>query len=146
MAMIWIQTIFKTARLGIIIIMISYFVGTFFFIIADIASKDKVEHDHDADDKAQSDYINFFKLDELTMYELISANTYFASTSLTTVGFGDFHPKSDLERLIIAFMLLLGVAVVSYFMGNLIEIIHVMRGIDSSLSDGDNLSKFFGLL
>ena len=46
---------------------------------------------------------------------------YFAMTSLTTVGFGDFHPRSDVERLYTAFGLLLGVAVFSLFIGNLLE-------------------------
>jgi hypothetical protein len=48
---------------------------------------------------------------------------YFAFTSLSTVGFGDFNPRSDLERLMTALLLLTGVSVFSYIMGNLIEII-----------------------
>ena len=43
---------------------------------------------------------------------------YFSFTSLSTVGFGDFTPRSDAERLICAFMLLLGVAIFSIIMGD----------------------------
>jgi len=43
--------------------------------------------------------------------------TYFFFTSLATVGFGDFTPKGDLERMIITFVLLFGVAIFSYIMG-----------------------------
>jgi len=46
---------------------------------------------------------------------------YFAMTSLTTVGFGDFHPRSDAERIFTGFGLLLGVAVFSLFIGGLLE-------------------------
>ena len=49
--------------------------------------------------------------------------TYFAFTSLSTVGFGDLHPRSDFERLACAFILLFGVAIFSYIMGNFIEIL-----------------------
>jgi len=38
---------------------------------------------------------------------------YYSCTTLTTVGFGDYVPKSDLERLLISFSLLLGVVVFS---------------------------------
>jgi len=49
--------------------------------------------------------------------------TYFAFTSLSTVGFGDYAPISNLERAVGAFMLLSGVAIFSYIMGNFIEMI-----------------------
>jgi len=71
---------------------------------------------------------------------------YYAFTSLSTVGFGDFNPRSDLERLFIAGLLLTGVSVFSYIMGNLIEIIEEIGTINASFNDGDNLSKFFGLI
>lgn len=44
---------------------------------------------------------------------------YFAFTSLSTVGLGDYHPRSDLERAIGAFALLFGVTVTSYVMENI---------------------------
>jgi len=49
--------------------------------------------------------------------------TYYAFTTLSTVGFGDFHPRSDAERAICAVILLAGVAIFSYIMGNFIEIL-----------------------
>ena len=48
---------------------------------------------------------------------------YFSFTSLTTVGFGDFHPKSNFERIFIAFGLMFGVAIFSYIMGEFIQMI-----------------------
>jgi hypothetical protein len=48
---------------------------------------------------------------------------YFAFTSLSTVGFGDFNPRSNSERLFCAFILLFGVAIFSYIMGIFIEIL-----------------------
>lgn len=43
---------------------------------------------------------------------------YFSYTTLSTVGFGDFNPRSDSERLICILILLLGVAIFGLIMGD----------------------------
>lgn len=57
------------------------------------------------------------------MYETSITLIYFTLTSLSTVGFGDFHPKTDWERLACSFMLLIGVATFSYAQHHLLEIL-----------------------
>jgi potassium voltage-gated channel Eag-related subfamily H protein 8 len=42
---------------------------------------------------------------------------------LSTVGYGDFYPISNTERVVAVIIMLLGVAFFSYIMGNFIEII-----------------------
>ena len=49
---------------------------------------------------------------------------YYALTSLSTVGFGDYVPKSDLERGICIFMLVFGVTIFSICMSQLLEIVY----------------------
>ena len=71
---------------------------------------------------------------------------YYAFTSLSTVGFGDYHPRSDMERLFCALILLFGVAIFSYVMGIFISILGTYNSLNADLDDGDNLSKFFGLI
>lgn len=48
---------------------------------------------------------------------------YYAFTTLSTVGFGDFNPKSEVERIVTIIVLLLGVASFSYIMGQFIDIL-----------------------
>ena len=48
---------------------------------------------------------------------------YFAFTTLSTVGFGDYNPKSEIERIVTTFILLVGVACFSYIMGQFIDIL-----------------------
>lgn len=48
---------------------------------------------------------------------------YFAFTSLSTVGLGDYVPKNDYERLIVVIILLFGVSIYTYLMNKFIEII-----------------------
>lgn len=63
--------------------------------------------------------------------------TYFAFTTLSTVGFGDYYPKSEVERLVGAFLLLFGVAIFSLFMGVFIEMIDKYKAVNAELEDGD---------
>lgn len=70
-------------------------------------------------------------------------SVYYAFTSLSTVGFGDFHPRSDFERLFIAFGLLFGVAIFSYIMGKFIGILDEFKRLNEEIDEGDELTKFF---
>lgn len=53
-------------------------------------------------------------------YKIAISQTYFAFTSLATIGFGDFHPRSDYERIMGSVILLLGVSMFSYMMSKFI--------------------------
>lgn len=81
-----------------------------------------------------------------TAYQRAIQMTYFAFTSLSTVGFGDMYPKNNSERMLTAFILLFGVAIFSYVMGNFIEILETFKSVNQDFDDGDHLSKFFGLI
>lgn len=62
---------------------------------------------------------------------------YYAFTTLSTVGFGDLAPRSDIERMFCSFILMFGVSIFSYFMGNFIEILGKYNTLNESLDDGD---------
>ena len=51
-----------------------------------------------------------------------------------------------MERLQTAMMLLFGVAIFSYIMGNFIDILGSFQQLHESFEQGDTLAKFFGLL
>ena len=65
--------------------------------------------------------------------------TYFSFTSLSTVGFGDIRPTSDMERILGAIILLFGVSVFSLIMNNFNEILDKFKHLNSDLEDGDKL-------
>ena len=71
---------------------------------------------------------------------------YFAFTSLSTVGFGDYHPRGDIERIFGGYMLLFGVAIFSYILSIFRDIIQQVSTFNADLDDGDNLAKFFGIM
>ena len=73
---------------------------------------------------ALEDYVKDKGLSELKpMYDQAIIVMYWAFTTLSTVGFGDYNPRSDSERLMCAFFMLFGVAIFSYIMGIFIEIL-----------------------
>ena len=72
---------------------------------------------------------------------------YYQFTTLSTTGFGDYHPISDAERFFAAFYLLFGIAVFSHTTANYIVIIEQMNKFDEDIGySSDNLQLFFSTL
>lgn len=57
-----------------------------------------------------------FNLDEGEIVDQLVTSLYFALTMLSTVGYGDFYPISDLEMLVAVVCMMIGVAVFSVVM------------------------------
>jgi len=70
---------------------------------------------------------------------------YFAITTLSTIGYGDFHPVSQIERSIAAFILLWGVTIFSFIMGQFIEILMNYKSL-WKVGKHKDLSKWIALL
>lgn len=81
-----------------------------------------------------------------TSMENSVAMQYYALTTLSTVGFGDYHPKSNLERLIICSIFLGGLIIFSLITGQFLEVIDKYTVMHSDNGDSDSLGKFLGLL
>lgn len=70
---------------------------------------------------------------------------YFAITTLSTIGYGDFHPVSINERWIASFILMFGVSVFSFIMGQFIEIMMNYKSL-WQVGNHKDLSKWIALL
>ena len=71
----------------------------------------------------QEFFIEYFDVESYDSGYATIMMIYYAFTSLSTVGFGDLHPRSDSERIFCAFLLMFGVAIFSYIMGVFVEIL-----------------------
>ena len=71
---------------------------------------------------------------------------YFAFTTLTTVGYGDFRPTNSIERIIFILIFLFGTAVFSFIMGNFIDILLSYNVVTADNEDSENLAKWLGLM
>ena len=68
-------------------------------------------------------FVNVNFGDDTDEYKRVVLMLYYALTTLSTVGYGDYFPISDVEMIITSLVMLGGVAFFSYIMGNFLEII-----------------------
>jgi len=111
---------FRIFRLVIIAAFITYFIGCFWFLISD-----NLNRQSDVRDKLT--FVTFFGLNTQSNWRKLIVSCYYTLTTLATVGYGDFYPISDLERILALILMLCGVAFFSYIMGSFIEIISNYR-------------------
>jgi len=67
---------------------------------------------------------------------------YFALTTLSTVGYGDYHPASNIEMMVASIIMLGGVAFFSYIMSNFLEIISSYDAKMGSFDRSDELNEW----
>ena len=67
---------------------------------------------------------------------------YFTLTTLSTVGYGDYLPVSDAEKLLCVAMMLGGVALFSYIMGDFIDLAANYNHTFGSPDKGDELAMW----
>lgn len=87
------------------ILILAYFLGTLWFCMTL----------HTTEPGAYTFY-NEYGLEDRDNIENLTIVVYFMFTTLSTVGFGDFNPKSEIERVLMTFILLIGVACFSWIM------------------------------
>lgn len=80
-----------------------------------------------------------FNLDNYSFGRITIILTYFSFTTLATIGLGDYHPKSDYERIMCAIMMMTGVIVFSMIMNIFVQIIEQIQNLNNEIDDGDAL-------
>ena len=119
------------------IFMSSYFLGQLFHIWCDTSKKLIDEPYH---------FKDYYELEEKNPFDLTLIFTYYAFTSLSTVGFGDYAPRSNPERVFIALILLFGVAIFSLIMGIFIDILNEFNSFNrDDFAEEESLARFFGI-
>jgi hypothetical protein len=95
------------------IVFLAFSVGVLMIIIG------KIEIYNPSDQ--HDDWITVWALDEKSHGEHVTISLYYALTTLTTVGFGDFYPTTSLERLVMIVIFVGGVSVFSVFQGSFFD-------------------------
>lgn len=121
----------KIIKLVIIILAISYFFGIGFLVVCEAVfdfqfniNIEDFRSGNMSDEQNEAElFLSYFEFNNKDSIEVLIVSTYFACTSLSTVGLGDFTPRGNVERFLGAFILIFGVAIFSLVMGNLIEIL-----------------------
>lgn len=100
-----------------------------------------VEHDGDHD----ATFISYYKLNDNTNTRNAVLALYFSFTTLSTVGFGDFAPKSNFERIMGSIIMVFGVTLFSIIMGDFVQILNQFKSFDEEFSD-ESLYSFFSAI
>jgi hypothetical protein len=116
MAMFFFMYVYRIFRLVIIAFFITYFIGCFWYMISDNLNSE-------FDVQQRMTFVTFFDLEGDSNWRKLIISCYYTLTTLATVGYGDYYPVSNIERVIAIFLMLCGVAFFSYIMGSFIEII-----------------------
>lgn len=105
--LVYILQILKVVESFVWLFSFGYFLGVLWYILCDLQDTFWLE-------PGQESFIVYYNLEEKqgTSY-LPIAMTYYISTTLTTIGLGDFHPKTNAERLTCALIMISGVAMFS---------------------------------
>ena len=112
-----IKNVYQVFRLILLTVITTYFTGCMFYFISAMQN-DKTLLNLNVETFITA---NALELNPYT-YQLITS-CYFSITTLSTVGYGDLHPISMLEKCIGMAVMLLGVGFFSYIMGKFIDII-----------------------
>ena len=152
---IYIRNLFKIIRLILQILFIVYFLGQYWFIFVDVFNS---IHENEMFDAAENYYNEeddhapfFFKNKKWDIsrnsggMQTITA-MYYALTTLSTTGLGDFHPITDKERLLGIVLIFFGVIMFSYILGELRFLISNIDSLNGEIEYNDELDNFFLLL
>lgn len=138
------RDIVKISRLVFQMLFISFYVGQYWFIISEAM------HRFFISDGEQQDYFGHhegsWSFEDLSPMKKIITNSYFAFTTMSTVGFGDYYPVSNAERIFGSFLLLFGVAIFSFIMGELLDMITKFKHINAEFNMEDQLEQFFKIM
>ena len=72
--------------------------------------------------------------------------TYFAFTSLSTVGFGDYYPTNNFERIMCSIIIFFGNFLFGLIITNFDQMMFDIKKFMYDSDDAENLSKFFNLI
>ena len=147
-----IKFLIQNIRLLLLVFLLTAMIGLITIFLYDIANEiheafephetDKIFEEELNEHLDASTFTAKFNLGNNKRPENVVILIYFAFTSLSTVGFGDYFPVGDFERLFTSMILLLGVATFSYIMENFMQIFHSMEEFNRELEDSEGLDKF----
>lgn len=108
-------------KLIIIMSCLSYLFGIAWYIFTSIEYDLALKYAQETGEEQMETFKTYFELVGQDPNKNYITMFYFAFTSLSTVGLGDYHPRSDVERFVGALSLLAGVTITSYVMENITQ-------------------------
>jgi hypothetical protein len=134
--MIMLKYTLQILKLCVQLFVITAVMGNIIYILIDLMDGMQYDLDYESSDFNIIGAFEFYKLSEV---EKSIKMTYWTFTTLSTVGFGDIHPRSNFERVMAAIVMLVGVIVFSLVKDRLALLIDFTLNIDEDFDDGIEL-------
>ena len=129
-----------TVRLVVVTVIGGWFFGIFFFVYCDICAR------FDNTTSGTEYFTEKFEIETKGAPEVALIMMYWAFTTVMTVGFGDFYPAANLERVLGSFLMLSGVAMFTIIKDVFSWIYDFLVHLDDDLQDEENLVSFLNVL
>lgn len=136
--------IYKIMRLILIIFTSSYFLGIIWQIFVNDVQVKKLLVPGDPSQGYEPNFFSIYMEGE-PPYRILVKSWYYGITTLSTIGFGDLSPQTINERVVASFVLLFGVSMFSFVMGQFIEILMGYKSLNQ-VGHHKDLSKWIALL
>lgn len=136
--------LFKIFRMLMGILLLAFLLGSFWFIFVQAIWDNRaiLKEAYNEEDT----FVDLYELDNSVPASNMLKMTYFAFTTLSSVGFGDFHPKNTPERLVMVIIFLFTLTVFSAILGSMQDLLASQTSLDAEPGDPDMLELFFGVL
>ena len=139
--LVWANQVLNIMESFLNLFLISIFLGSFWFIMCTLQETYLIEFNGEG----EPDFIVFYY--EKNKDRMLIVITYFMTTTLATVGFGDFKPISNFERILGSLVMLGGVAVFSLIFSRATASLNkIMLMVDPHKEQLAQLDLFFGVL
>ena len=142
--LLYVSFMLKTLEMLNLVLLIAYQFSMVWLIFVQY-----YQHKQNLDENAPSHKTNFYisyGFADKSHGEIVLISLYFAFTSLSTVGFGDYHPQNSGERIFCTIFIVLGVMIFSYAMGVFIEMLNKFLDFSNDYNDNENLDKFINTI
>ena len=128
----------------------SYIIGILFYIVSLQGHWILESRSIDVDPATWVNDYELYPLNDQTPRQgaerAIMVSVYYAFTSMSTVGFGDFYPHSDFERIICVFMFLGASIVFSLTLNDFSEVLEQYDSLKAEINESGKLIEFFAVL
>jgi len=138
---VMLSNLLKTVRLVLIIIVLSFFTGIFFYLFVLIDNNYLI-----VESEGIANFNDEYSLDGESWKRNAMLLTYYSFTTLSTVGLGDYHPKNSNERVFIAFVMLFGVMITTYLLERFSKIVELLKNFNQGVNNSHSLNLFLATL
>ena len=142
MAIFNVRYFFKIIRLMIMASILSYVLGCIWYLICLFVFKKRFNIGYP---KTKTFYTEY-KLYNKSPIKKLMLCCYFVLTGLTTVGYGDYYPSNEYEKMFGIIIMFLGVAIFSYVMSEFSDQINIYNQTFVEKEQGSDLDNYIASL